>query len=192
MRIIAGEKRGTRLTPFDTRDIRPTPDAVREAVFNILASRVEGANVLAPFAGTGAMGLEALSRGAEHSVFVENARAARQVLEKNIQRLGYEDRCAILRENALHCLPALNTLGRAYDLVFIDPPYRMTRQLDDDNDVARFVKQLADSPWLARDGIVMLDHPKKATIACDWSPLEVVDTRRYGQVGLIFLRPFVE
>ena len=121
MRIIAGEFRGRRLAVPGTATIRPTTDRVREAWFNVLQSELAGASVLDLFAGSGALGLEALSRGAARVEFVERARPCLEALLENVRRLGVEDRVQIRRADAgRHA----RTLPRAvFDIALADPPY---------------------------------------------------------------------
>ncbi len=126
MRIIAGRWRGTRLATVGKGDpgahLRPTPDRVRESLFSILTHMgvLDGARVLDLFAGTGALGLEALSRGASTAVFVENGRVAQRLLSENIKRLDAADHVRVIRSDAAR----LGDLGQdLFDLVFLDPPY---------------------------------------------------------------------
>src|SRR5687768_14877274 len=127
MRIIAGSRKGARLLAPKGLDTRPTGDRVREAVFNLVGP-VDGAEVLDLFAGSGAMGLEALSRGAARVTFVESdAEAARTIL-RNLDKLRLED-AVVLREDAGRKLATDARVGRRYDLVLIDPPYRMLSRL---------------------------------------------------------------
>jgi 16S rRNA (guanine966-N2)-methyltransferase len=123
MRIIAGSHKGARIFAPKGRDTRPTGDRVREAVFN-LVGQVDGMHVLDLYAGSGAMGLEALSRGAESATFVEADRAAAETIVRNLDKLGFT-RATVLREDAARKLAADAASGRRYDLVLIDPPYRM-------------------------------------------------------------------
>ena len=121
MRIVAGTSRGRRLVVPDGTDVRPTSDRVRESVFNALYSlddAVDGATVLDLFAGTGALGLEALSRGAAHVTFVENDRGAATALKANIESLGFAAQSAVVRADARRWQP-----GHGFDLAFLDPPY---------------------------------------------------------------------
>ncbi|WP_108836628.1 16S rRNA (guanine(966)-N(2))-methyltransferase RsmD [Tateyamaria sp. Alg231-49] len=126
MRIIAGRWRGVPLTGVGKGDpgahLRPTPDRVREALFSMLASRgvIDGAHVLDLFAGTGALGLEALSRGAAAAVFVENGRVGQRLITDNIAKLKAQDETQVMRGDATR-LAAWN--GAPFDLVFLDPPY---------------------------------------------------------------------
>jgi 16S rRNA (guanine966-N2)-methyltransferase len=122
MRIIAGSRKGARLFAPRGRDTRPTGDRVREAAFNLIGP-VEGMAVLDLFAGSGAMGLEALSRGAATATFVESDRAAVRVIDRNLEKLGFEAR--VYPDDVGRRLAAEVAGDRRYDLVLIDPPYRM-------------------------------------------------------------------
>lgn len=121
MRIIAGKWRSRRLTPVRNLGIRPTTDRVREAWMSILGPRLEGAEVADLFAGSGALGLEALSRGASHVTFVERSRRALRVLERNIHALGARDDATVVKGDALAHVRAVDP--RRHDLVLADPPY---------------------------------------------------------------------
>jgi 16S rRNA (guanine966-N2)-methyltransferase len=127
VRIIAGSRKGARIFAPKGLDTRPTGDRVREAVFNLVGP-VDGADVLDLYAGSGAMGLEALSRGAARVTFVESDRAAAQTILRNLDKLRLEG-ATVLREEAGHRLAADAAGGRRYDLVLIDPPYRMISRL---------------------------------------------------------------
>ena len=121
MRIIAGKWKSRRLIPVRDRTVRPTTDRVREAWMSILGTRIEGAVVADLFAGSGALGLEALSRGASHVTFVERRRAALRVLERNIRALDADCDTTVVRGDALSYVPTLDRLH--CDLVLADPPY---------------------------------------------------------------------
>ncbi len=123
MRIVAGSRKGATIYAPKGRDTRPTSDRVREAAFAILGS-VEGANVLDLFAGSGALGLEALSRGAASATFVESDPAAVKVIERNLEKLGLDGR--IVRSDAARHLARTD---ERYDVVFVDPPYEMVESL---------------------------------------------------------------
>ena len=121
MRIIAGSRKGSRIYAPRSRETRPTGDRVREAAFNLIGP-VDGMRVLDLYAGSGAMGLEALSRGAESATFVEADRAAAQTIVRNLEKLDLAG-AVVLREDAARKLAADARSGREYDLVLIDPPY---------------------------------------------------------------------
>ena len=124
MRIIAGTARGTRLAPVP-RGVRPTSDRVRESVFNTLGQFFEGGCVLDLYAGTGSLGIEALSRGCERAVFIERDGRALAALRNNLRRTGFEARAEITRGDVDRALDRMITDGRVFNLIFIDPPYRI-------------------------------------------------------------------
>ncbi|MBA2476744.1 MAG: 16S rRNA (guanine(966)-N(2))-methyltransferase RsmD [Actinobacteria bacterium] len=172
MRVIAGARRGARIDAPPGLSTRPTGDRVREAAFNLIGP-LEGASVLDLFAGSGALGIEALSRGARAAVFVESDRAACRTIDRNLERLrliGATIRC----EDALRALATEARAGRRYDLVLVDPPYGTFPTLQ---------PSLSTSlpPLLAEDGILVVEtaareHPEL--------PLSERTSRRYGAARL--------
>jgi 16S rRNA (guanine(966)-N(2))-methyltransferase RsmD len=125
MRVIAGEFRSRRLKTIPGLNTRPTPDRLREALFNVLSPNIAGTVFLDLYAGTGSVGIEALSRGARRAVFVEKSRAAAQVIRDNLQALGLENRAEVFTSKPA---PVLDRL--AADIVFLDPPYEMEREYE--------------------------------------------------------------
>lgn len=123
MRIIAGLRRGHKLDGPASKWTRPTSDLVRESIFNILADGVEDLDVIDLFAGTGALGLEALSRGARHCVFVERKRENVAVIRKNVANLRFEDRASVLSADAFRWIRSYHPLEDRPQVVFLDPPY---------------------------------------------------------------------
>jgi 16S rRNA (guanine(966)-N(2))-methyltransferase RsmD len=123
MRVIAGEFRSRRLKSLPGAATRPTPDRLRETLFDILQARIHGATFADAYAGTGAVGLEALSRGARHAWFLERGRAALDVIRENIAALGLEDRTTVLPGPVLLTLPR-----QSAEIVFLDPPYDLERE----------------------------------------------------------------
>jgi 16S rRNA (guanine966-N2)-methyltransferase len=168
VRIIAGERKGHTIWAPKGLDIRPTSDRVRENVFNIVAPWVQGARVLDLFAGTGAMGLEALSRGADAVVFVENDPEAVRAIERNLDKLRLTG-ATVLRRDARMGLAQEVTAGRKYDLVLVDPPYTMT----DYSALNRYLPSV-----LAEDGLLVLESA--ARVEPELPGLEVRTTRKYG------------
>ena len=171
MRIIAGTHRGSRLVTPKGLDTRPTGDRVREAAFNLIGP-LDGAAVLDLFAGSGAMGLEALSRGAERAVFVESDRAAMRAIEQNLDKLRL--RGTVLREDAVRALRSEAQAGRRYDLVLVDPPYEMFSDLQPA--LARLLPRV-----LADDGLLVVETDARVEPEL---PLEVRTTRKYGRARL--------
>jgi 16S rRNA (guanine(966)-N(2))-methyltransferase RsmD len=165
MRIIAGSFKGRTLKTPSWEGLRPTSDALRETLFNVVAPRVPGARVLDLFAGTGAIGLEALSRGAEYAVFVDGDRRAVRLIEENAARCGAADRCVIIRGTAERWLkqPARGP----FDLVVLDPPYTLLA-LD------RVVGAAASV--LAAGGILVVEHAWRR------EPVDVPGAGRYRTI----------
>ena len=168
MRIIAGDRKGHTIYAPKGRDTRPTSDRVRENVFNIIAPWVEGARVLDLYAGSGAMGLEALSRGAAGVVFVEADRDAVRAIERNLDKLRLTG-ATVVRTEAMTGLAQEATAGRKYDLVLVDPPYAMT----DFDTLARYLPRV-----LADDGLAVLESA--ARTEPELAGLAVRTTRKYG------------
>jgi 16S rRNA (guanine(966)-N(2))-methyltransferase RsmD len=149
MRIIAGRLKGRRLTAVPGTDVRPTSDALRETLFNVLGPTLDGARVLDAFAGTGAIGLEALSRGAAHATFVERDGRALAVLRANVDHCGVADACSIIRGDFLR---DDRTRGAGFTLVVLDPPYAIASL---DEAVARAVAAAAPT------GRIVLEHSRR-------------------------------
>ena len=168
MRIIAGERKGHTIFAPKGLDTRPTSDRVRENVFNIVAPWVEGARVLDLYAGSGAMGLEALSRGAASAVFVEAELAAVRAIERNLDKLRLTG-AVVVRAGATTGLAQEAAAGRKYDLVLVDPPYAMT----DYDTLARYLPRV-----LADDGLLVLES--SARVEPELPGLAVRTTRKYG------------
>jgi 16S rRNA (guanine966-N2)-methyltransferase len=168
MRIIAGEHRGARIFAPPGRETRPTSDRVRENVFNIVAPWVEEAHVLDLYAGSGAMGLEALSRGATAAVFVESDPGAVRAIERNLDKLRVRG-ATVLRVEATTALSREAAAGRKYDLVLLDPPYAMT-------DFAPLGRYLPDV--LADDGLLVVETAVR--VEPEVPGLSVRTTRKYG------------
>jgi 16S rRNA (guanine(966)-N(2))-methyltransferase RsmD len=168
VRIVAGRWGGRRLTSPRGSGTRPTSDRVREALFSILGEQVQGAHVLDLFAGSGALGLEALSRGAEQVTFVDSAAAAIAAVRANVDGLGAE--AEVHRGDALRFLRAATGKARHYDLVLLDPPYRLA---------ARLGRELSEAlpAVLAHDGLVVSESDRRAPLVLD---LTLKDERRYG------------
>src|SRR5919201_1632702 len=173
MRIIAGSRKGARIFAPKGLDTRPTSDRVREAAFTLIPpGYVDGARVLDLFAGSGALGLEALSRGAAHATFVENDREACRTINRNLDKLGLE--ATVLCQDALRALRADARAGTRYDLVLVDPPYRRFSSLQ--NALIQHLPEI-----LAPDG-----PPLDETAAAEEPdlPLNKRTSRRYGAARL--------
>ncbi|MDC9823590.1 16S rRNA (guanine(966)-N(2))-methyltransferase RsmD [Devosia sp. ZB163] len=182
MRIVAGKFRGKALLSPSDDSIRPTSDRARESVFNILASRIsvhlDGLKVLDLFAGTGALGLEALSRGASSAVFVDISAEARGIIRDHIQEFGIAGIAKLLRRDATE-LGLAGTLG-PFDLVFLDPPYG--KGLGE-----QALVSLKSGNWLAKDATIVLEESAEVELALP-EGFEVDDRREYGAAAVHFIK----
>lgn len=153
MRVIAGALKGRRLKPPTWDGIRPTSDKLRETVFNVLAHRIAGARVLDAYAGTGAVGIEAISRGARAVTFVEGDPRAQGLIAENLSRCGVEEGYAIIRATVARAFEALgaNPAFVPFDIIFLDPPYDCAP-----SDALSGVEAL-----LAQGGVVVLEHARR-------------------------------
>lgn len=179
MRIIAGSARGRQLETFTGMDIRPTPDRVREALFSALFSRLgrfSGLRVLDLFAGSGALALEALSRGADYALLVDRGGQAAKLQRANIERCGFADRADLLSGEVLTLLPRLALRG-PFDLVFLDPPYGQGL-------VPQVLEHLAAPGMLATRALVCAETGRRDPLAATVGTLQRIDTRSYGITAL--------
>lgn len=181
MRIIGGEKRGHRLGEWHAAGIRPLRDRVRTALFDILAEKVVGAEFLDLFAGTGAVGLEALSRGARRATFVDSSARAIRIIRENARRLGYEDRTEVVRGDALRAVRTLTRRGRKFDLVFVGAPYAGDLAL-------RSASTLGDLTPLSPGATVVVEVFRKTEAASRYGGLKLDSVRQYGETRLLFYR----
>ena len=177
MRIIAGEFKGRRLDAPAWKGLRPTSDKLRETLFNMLAARVAGARVLDAYAGTGAVGIEALSRGAAHVTFVDSDRRATALIDANLGRLGVRDRYAIIRAGLADAARQLR--DRRFDIIFLDPPYGPTTLAD--------ALSLA-APLTTLDTLVVVEHAARDPAPEAAGTLVRVGDRRSGDSALSFFR----
>ncbi len=181
MRIIAGELRGRKLQPIRGMTIRPTSDRLRETLFNILSHRVRDAVVLDIFAGTGALGLEALSRGAASAVFIDHYKGALDALTGNIRAFHLDDRAQVIRWDIHINLKCIRNHQPPFDLVFMDPPYER-------NLVMPSLDHLHRSRALASDALVVVEHTPLEPLSDKMSAFSVEDQRKYGKTLVSFLK----
>ena len=182
MRIVGGVHKGRRLTVPSGDAVRPTTDRVREALFSMLTSgryggdRVRDARVLDAFAGSGALGLEALSRGAAHATFIDNAGTAAAAISANIALLGLDAQSRVIRADSTRPPPA----PAASDLIFLDPPYHS------ESATAALVA-LSSAGWIAAHALVVLECDSRTEFTPPGGFAEVV-SRRYGRTCLTFVQ----
>lgn len=177
MRIIAGTARGRKLSAPEGRDVRPTSDKVRGAIFNALQARgvLQGAQVLDVFCGSGALGLEALSRGAAHAAFIDNSKVSIDFAKENAKALGFSDKASFIFSDS----EKLKTPPQKFSLVFLDPPYNK-------NLVLPVLAKLSDGGWLEDDAVCVIEAEKsfKGIIP---PPYQTLDEKVYGDTKVLFL-----
>lgn len=183
MRVIAGSAGGRRLSAPKGNRVRPTADRVKEALFSMLLSRFgsfDGIDVLDLFAGTGNLGIEALSRGAGTAVFVDSHRQSQDIIRANLALTGLSARSSLLPLDALTALKRLSREQRLFDIIFMDPPYH---ELDLIQEV---LGELSRSPLISEEGIVILESNGKMVPALP-DNLTLLETRLYGDTAIHIL-----
>jgi 16S rRNA (guanine966-N2)-methyltransferase len=180
LRIIAGDLRGRKIRSVRGTKTRPTADRTRESIFNILASQIPGSRMLDLFAGTGSFGIEALSRKADTVVFVDIDADSIAVLQANIKDLALERQTKIIRWDVSQNLNCLHSLPLLFDLVFMDPPYRM-------NLIEPTLRNLHFSQSLATAARVIVEHSHWEPLSADQLPFEIADQRKYGKTLVTIL-----
>jgi 16S rRNA (guanine966-N2)-methyltransferase len=182
MRIIAGEFRGRSLESVRDLSVRPTTDRAKQTIFDILTNRVEfdGLDVLDLFAGSGSLGLEALSRGVKSVTFIDKARKSLEVLEKNVASLGCEPQCSIYQADVFWYLKNIN---RTFDLVFTDPPYKL-------ENIGILPNAIYDSGVLRNGTYVVMEHSRESVIELDEQRYEILK-KPFGQTTVLILNAIV-
>ena len=175
MRIIGGKFRGRTLVSFNGENIRPTSDKARESLFNILRERVEGCVFLDVFAGTGAVGIEAFSRGAAEVYLIDSAKESVSVILKNVEKIGSPAQIKVFNQDGIRFLSGS---AKPFDIIFVDPPYK--------SDLAeQAVRAAFQCGALSRGGVLVLETE---TEYCGEYLKYVVDTRKYGRARFTFFR----
>lgn len=181
MRVIAGDQKGLRLKTSKGRATRPTADQVRIACLDTLTPWLAGARVLDLFAGSGAVGIEALSRGAEEAVFVESDRAALGAIRENLERLGLKERSRVVGEDVAKALRTLGRRGERFSVIFIDPPYESSFAVTT-------LEDLSDGGLIAAGGVVVIQHRTKTALPERVGALSRFKAKRFGETTLTFFR----
>jgi 16S rRNA (guanine966-N2)-methyltransferase len=182
MRVIAGTLKGRPLATPRWPGLRPTSDKLRETLFNVLAPRISGASVLDGCAGTGAIGIEALSRGAAHVTFVDQDPRATALIAENLRRCGLTDRYAVVR-GTLPSAARTRLATRRFDLIVLDPPY-------DEHDPERMVRAAAG--LLGESGVLVLEHPRRRVPPEGVQGLTLTRTLLSGDSALTFYQRAVQ
>lgn len=182
MRIVAGSVRGRTLAaPKSDKVIRPTADRVRETLFNILGQRCDGLHVLDLFAGTGALALEALSRGAESATLVDRHREALSLCKENVKALGFEKQAEVLGLDAWAALDVLQNAGRLFQLIFVDPPYALRAG-------ATALTKLESQKVADDNAVAVVEHAAQEELGARVGSWARIDERRFGDTRISIFR----
>ena len=186
MRIIAGTKRGMTILPPKGSDTRPITDRIKESIFDVLYkyNLIEDRCVADLFCGTGSFGLEVLSRGAKEAVFVDSDRKAIEILRKNIDKTGFTAQSKVVCANAFK-IGAPAGAGQKCSLVFVDPPYVMSRQTDENSRLAGLLELLPQQ--ITQDGLVVVRTEKKINLLDSYGSLRIIDKRIWSTMMVTFL-----
>lgn len=181
MRVISGTAKHLQLTAPKGMDVRPTTDRIKETLFNILAPDIYGCRFLDLFSGTGAIGIEALSRGADSCTFVENSRESMDCIKKNIEKTGLGKNAELIFRDACTAVSSLDSSGKKFDLIFMDPPYDCELE-------KQVLFRIAETEILDKDGMIIVEASEKT----DFGYLEdtcfcVTREKKYGSNKHIFI-----
>lgn len=183
MRIISGTYRGFRLRSLKGASLRPTSDQMRETLFDVIGPSIEGSRFLDGYAGSGAVGLEALSRGAAPVVLVESQRGAQELIRRNLDMLRTADKVRLIGSKLETALDRLAQEGMIFDYVFLDPPYAEIAAYH------RVLRQLGRSSLLSSDSMVIAEHSRHVLLEGKYGSLERRREIRHGDSQLTFYHP---
>ncbi len=182
MRVISGLARGTHLISVDEDFVRPTLDRVKESLFNMIQTRIMDANVLDLFAGSGALGIECISRGAKKAFFCDKSPKCINVIKQNLKKTRFEEKTCILNKDFKKCLEILAKDKEVFDIIFVDPPYKL-------NLAKQAIEKILELNLISNDGIIILetDEEERDLENVKHLNVDIIDKRKYGRVSLIFL-----
>lgn len=182
MRVISGFARGKKLFAPKDEAIRPTSDRVKESIFNILAFQLRESVFVDLFCGSGAMGIEALSRGSEKVYFFDKSKDSIQLTKKNLEHCGFQPAgYAVAQTDYKEALDSLKAKGVKVDFFYLDPPYAMENQQD-------ILERIRELDLLSEDGVILLEYDMTDPPDLEGNMLECFDQRKYGNTGILFLR----
>lgn len=183
MRVISGKARGTKLSSIESLSTRPTLDRVKESLFNIIQNNLRGAVVLDLFAGSGQLGIEALSRGADKAYLCDINRDAVKMIKQNLEKTKLKDKAVVINEDYKKALRILNT-NEKFDIIFIDPPYKEDIAVDSIIDIIHESR-------LKENGIMIIETDEIERDLREINKIEnikIIDQRKYGRASLIFIK----
>lgn len=177
MRIIAGDRKGLHLKSLKGENTRPTSDKVKESIFNMIGPFFDGGVAVELFGGSGALSLEALSRGVDEAFIFEKNRAACEVIRTNVEKCHYEKQVHIQQTDARNALKFLTSSGKMIDYLFIDPPYAEERFYD-------IAQSLVDKNLLTDHAVIICEHDKKTELAAAFGPFKLQKCNEYGNIAI--------
>ena len=181
MRIISGKARGTKLYTLEGENTRPTLDRVKESIFSIIQSQIEGAKILDLFAGSGAIGLEFLSRGAEKAVLCDNSKQAINIIKKNIEKTHMEEQINLINADFENCLEKIK--NEQFDIIYLDPPYATDY-------IHKAIQNIIKSNIITKESLIIVetDDEKRVEKEIENIDVKIVDKRKYGRATIICVR----
>lgn len=182
--MISGIAKGHKLKTLKGDATRPTSDKVKESLFNIIASYIPGAEVLDLYAGTGNLGIEALSRGAVSAVFVDNSRESCRIIKENLEHTKMQDKGIVYHGSVQSIISKLAAQNKMYDIIFMDPPYKK-------NFIVETLNILANNDIIKKNGILIAEHSILDVVPEDSGKLRLVSSRRYRETVLSFYKPVI-
>jgi 16S rRNA (guanine(966)-N(2))-methyltransferase RsmD len=182
MRVISGTSKGRKLVTPRSQSVRPTSDRVKESIFNILREEIEGKRVLDLFAGTGNLGIEALSRGAEKTIFVEKGRQALRLIQRNLNQFGLEDQSEIIPKDVNRAIGILKQRGESFDVIFMDPPYEKGL-------IEKTLMKLNSHPIYCGDSLLVIEHNRREPLPNHVEGWNLIRQQRIGDTLISFLTP---
>ena len=183
MRVISGMARGKKLTTLEGLETRPTLDRVKESLFNILQFDIKNARVLDLFSGSGALAIEALSRGANEAILCDNSNKAIKVINKNLEDTRLKEKTVIINKDYMNALEEIKKENKKFDIIFLDPPYKSDY-------IYKSINKIIEYNLLEEEGLIVVETDDKDKIEeiKKIKNIEIYDTRRYGIVFIIFIR----
>ena len=190
MRIISGKAKGVRLSALSSKKTRPILDRAKESMFSILGNSVPDSIVLDLFAGTGSLGIEALSRGAKRCLFADNSTNAIKVIKKNLRDANLSKRTVVLKINVFRLLDFIKNKDIEFDIILVAPPYKLLDvDCGDRKRIFSLLEAFVSKQIINEKGIIVLQHHKKQKIIQEcFKQLNVIDERQYSNTQLTFLK----
>ncbi len=182
MRIISGVARGTKLITLEGIETRPTLDRIKESLFSIIQNKIPKAVVLDLFAGSGALGIECLSRGALFCTFCDSSNKAIKVIKQNIEKTRMSEKALVIQADYATCLKKISNQKNSFDIIFLDPPY-------ESNLIEKSIEKIIEFDLLKQDGIIIAETDQLELVLekIEKLQVEIIDIRKYGRVKLVFL-----